>query len=562
MVQVLEVVLVFIACIHAILDWIWFEMAEYFESLTETEIEPVGSNEEPSQNRVPETNLMQKQSSQTRIITPPIMWKPDQVSALLPDTVLPDTVLPDTTLPDTVLIPESFSEGGLTALPECESEDRKFQPKNEEKPDSSDERIKQIKEENSKLKIDLETSATELSLKCVEIQRLTAVTNELNQKLQKTSLKNDELILKLASVRNMASTSQSEFNESESKLTKELTELKVQLIIQQKLLEEKEMNLESITQDKKMADQKVEEIHKQDFNLFLTDLTEMKRTTEQLKADNQRISEARDAAILSAEETRILAEERQSQIDELKKEKAARKAVQLSNASTWAVTESQLRNEIKNLKANSTQTENETQSESELKRLKDETSLLNASLESVRESLAEKTTKNNELSSRNLELVGKNSLLEEKNETLMKETKDFREKLARQEKEIEDVWENHDAVLESALRSEKLAKEQVEALSEALAALQEAVKDTEDSAKATKAERQSMNSDDATKAPDQKKVTWIKKLLGKRKTQKSHHNGEDAEYANLLETTGLEMVERAKNLQPESGNAHVPPIHA
>ena len=104
--------------------------------------------------------------------------------------------------------------------------------------------------------------------------------NELNQKLQKTSLKNDELILKLATTRNMASTSQSDFNETESKLTKELTELKVQLIIQQKLLEEKEMNLESLTQDKKMADQKVEDIHKQDFKLFLSDLTEMKRTTE------------------------------------------------------------------------------------------------------------------------------------------------------------------------------------------------------------------------------------------------------------------------------------------
>jgi hypothetical protein len=78
----------------------------------------------------------------------------------------------------------------------------------------------------------------------------------------------------------MASTSQSDFNETESKLTKELTELKVQLIIQQKLLEEKEMNLESLTQDKKMADQKVEDIHKQDFKLFLSDLTEMKRTTE------------------------------------------------------------------------------------------------------------------------------------------------------------------------------------------------------------------------------------------------------------------------------------------
>jgi Fe2+ transport system protein B len=131
-----------------------------------------------------------------------------------------------------------------------------------------------------------------------------------------------------------------------------------------------------------MADQRVEDIHKQDFNLFLTDLTEMKRTTEQLKGENQRISEARDAAILSAEESRILAEERQvaidllqsnitqlkteltasdSQIDELKKEKA----VQISNASTWADTELQLQNEVANLKADTTQPQNETQTLSE-----------------------------------------------------------------------------------------------------------------------------------------------------------------------------------------------------
>ena len=380
MVQVLNVVLAFIACIHAILDWIWFEMVEYFESVTETEIEPE-SNEEPSQNRVSATNLMQEQTGQTRIILPlpNIMWKPDQVSALpdtvLPDTTLPDIVLPDTTLPDTVLIPESFSEEGLTALPECESDGRKFQPQNEEKPDSSDETIKKIKDENSKLKIDLETSATELSLKCVEIQRLTAVTNELNQKLQKTSLKNDELILKLATTRNMASTSQSDFNETESKLTKELTELKVQLIIQQKLLEEKEVTLELMLQEKKITDHMLEENHKQELNFFLTELTEM-------KAEKQQISEARDAAILSAEESRILAEERQvaidllqsnitqlkteltasdSQIDELKKEKA----VQLSNASTWADTELQLQNEVANLKADTTQPQNETQTLSE-----------------------------------------------------------------------------------------------------------------------------------------------------------------------------------------------------
>ncbi len=134
----------------------------------------------------------------------------------------------------------------------------------------------------------------------------------------------------------------------------------------------------------------LEENHKQELNFFKTELTEM-------KAENQRISEARDAAILSAEETRILAEEQQvandllqstktqlktelsasdCKIDELKKEKG----VQLSNASTWAATEIQLRNRVANLNANQT-----------------------------------------------------------KNETLMKEAKDFREKLERLEKENEDL---------------------------------------------------------------------------------------------------------------------------
>jgi hypothetical protein len=56
--------------------------------------------------------------------------------------------------------------------------------------------------------------------------------------------------------------------------------------------------------------------------------------------------------------------------------------------------------------------------------------------------------------------------------------------------------------------STKLAKEQVEALSEALAALREAVKHTNDAAKATKAERESMNSG-ATKIEKGTKGNWV-----------------------------------------------------
>jgi hypothetical protein len=227
-----------------------------------------------------------------------------------------------------------------------------------------------------------------------------------------------------------------------------------------------------------------------------------------MKAENQRISEERDAAILSAEETRLLAKEQQvandllqstitqlkrelsasdCKIDELKKEKG----VQLSNASTWAATEIQLRNEVANLKANQT-----------------------------------------------------------KNETLMKEAQDFREKLERLEKENEDLRTTRAAVLESATRSEKLAEAQVKALS---AALQEAVKDTQDSSEATEKERQSMNSEGATEAPDRKKGNWFGKLLARRKTAKSNKQNED-DFAQLLERTGFQMVARAKHLQVHANN--------
>jgi len=633
-----ELVLAFTA--WTIFGWIWFELSKYFESVTESKPE---SNPELSQNRVPATDLMQEKTGQTRIILPlPIMWKPDQVSALLPDTgsmsentsaFLPDTAsMSENTEPSTTTITEEYVrdlendqqyfknqigifqpsfqnlsavlqsfeemvqknerlEGEVKCLKETvadyESDSRRSQP--QEKPDS-DER-QQLKDDNSKPKTDLETSALILKLEEIhpEIQRLTTTTNELNQKLQKTSLKNDELILKLATSRNMASTSQDDFHKIESKLTKELTEVKDQLTSQQKMLEEKEATLESTLQDKKVADQKVEEIHKLQLELaqkkilaltsineqLQTEFTEMKRTTEVIKTEFRHVSEERDAAYVFVEkatkvakESAQLADERkfandllqsniaqlqtqltafESQIDELKKEKA----VQLYNSSTWGATESQLRNEMASLKANTTQTQNETLSE--LERIKDENSLLNASLKSVKDSLAEKTTKHNELSTRYLDLVGKKSLLEVKIENLMKEAEDNRKELERLEQENEDIWDTHDAVLESTRKTEKSAEEQVKALSEALAALREAVKLTKDSAQATETERKSMNSGATkTEAADRKKGTWIGKLLAKRRTDKSKQYGN--EYANLLETTGLQMVARAKDLQDLANN--------
>jgi len=594
-----------------IFAWVWLQMIEYFESDTKTENNPE-SNPQPYQKQVPTTD-MQETTGKTRIIPLPIMWGPEKGSVSY-NTASLDQNTEKTTVDDFPVTPaitveyqrylendhQNFTEQlgfveqrfeyvnvivqGLEEMVEeteilKESESsQKSQPQMQEKPDS-DER-KQLKAENSKLKTDLETSARTLSLQLQEMQQLTAATNELNKKLEKASLKNDELILKLATSRNMASTSKDDCQKTESKLTKEISELKDQLNSKQKVLEEKEATLESTQKANKFAAQKVEDIHnsKQELklalekNLVLTSLnnqlqdeiTEMKRTMEQMRADFGRISEARDATFLSAKEAKKLADDQadvngllqttatqlkgeitefESQINDLKKEKS----VQLFNASTWAATESQLRNEIVNLKA-TIQTQNETLASmlSELELMDDKNELLNLRLESVKALLAEKLTENNNLTNRNLELESDKSLLELNNDTLKMEAEDSRIELERIEEENEQLWETREAVLQMARKSEKLAEEKVEAISEALTALQEAVKYTEEAAKTTKTERESLNSGATKTEAEPKKGTWIGKLFAKRKIPKSHYKDG---YANLLETTGLNMVERAKNLQ-------------
>jgi hypothetical protein len=114
----------------------------------------------------------------------------------------------------------------------------------------------------------------------------------------------------------------------------------------------------------------------------------------------------------------------------------------------------------------------------------------------------------------------------------------------------QDHRDTRDEVLQSAQKAEKLAKEQVEALSEALAALQAALECTLDAAAATKAERKTMNSG-ATKTEGEipKKRNWIKKLIAKSKSRQ-YEDG----YADFLETTGQKMVQRAKSLQVHANN--------
>ncbi|EFX74571.1 hypothetical protein DAPPUDRAFT_324254 [Daphnia pulex] len=382
---------------------------------------------------------------------------------------------------------------------EDESDSEKIQPQDGEKPDDNNELIKQLVDENSNLKTNLETSACMMSFQSEEIKNLTARTNELNNKLQRKALKNDELILKLATSRDRALTITDTFHEIESKLEKEINELKDQLNRKQKILEEKEVILNSTLQAKKVADEKVEEMHKSQLelklahqkNLVLTslndqlenELTDSKRTTEVIQAEFRRISEEKAAAFVFVEKVNKLAEE-------------------------------------------------------------------SAQLADERQVANEKETENKELISRNSDLESDKSLLELNNDNLKKEAEDCREELERLKQENQKLLDTQEETLSSVQKSTKLAKEQVEALSEALAAMQEATKHTQNAAKATKTERESLKSGATkTKGEDKEKGSWIKKFITKRKARE-YEDG----YANLLETTGLQMVERAKILQDHANN--------
>jgi hypothetical protein len=149
---------------------------------------------------------------------------------------------------------------------------------------------------------------------------------------------------------------------------------------------------------------------------------------------------------------------------------------------------------------------------------------LNAILEFVKDSLAEKLTKNDELTSPNFELESEKSLLKLDNDNLKKEAEDSQKELERLKQSILLAVLKFLILLCSKQKSTKLAEEQVEALSEALAALQEAVKHTNDAAKATKTESESMNSLATKTEAERKKRTWIGKQLDKRKTRTESHS--------------------------------------
>jgi hypothetical protein len=63
----------------------WIIIRMCLRSVTETETKPESNKPEPNQTRVPDTDRQEKTDQQIRITPQPVMWKPDRVSAILPD---------------------------------------------------------------------------------------------------------------------------------------------------------------------------------------------------------------------------------------------------------------------------------------------------------------------------------------------------------------------------------------------------------------------------------------------------------------------------------------------
>jgi hypothetical protein len=118
---------------------------------------------------------------------------------------------------------------------------------------------------------------------------------------------------------------------------------------------------------------------------------------------------------------------------------------------------------------------------------------------------------------------------------------------------IQEMREERDTAILAGQNSERLADEQVAALSGALLTLQEAAMHSKEAGSFQNiAENLLKNGPAKTKA----KETWIRNWLVKHgfKTPKPHKK---SEHIQLLENTGFVMVESAKNLHEQAENVKI-----
>jgi predicted nucleic acid-binding Zn-ribbon protein len=396
-------------------------------------------------------------------------------------------------------------------------------------------------EENVALKKNLDILKSESQMKTVELSRVVEENRMLNSKLELTS---ETLNNKLELL--------DQLNEEFYELEYEYQEMTFQ---NDEL--RKELNaLRDITATKCKDDR---------------EYSDLKKALGYLKSQNQQISQAYQAAVLSARNANDLARAREDANEILQSTVADLK----TKLSTWQYeydvlkedevfyrdtawnsdkTIFQLGEEITGLKEElKSQEKSFSYRMLELGRVKDE--FLNSSLDSVNESLAAKLTEK----STDDEQI-RTTLLDLKNYEFEKEKTELRQHIEFLEKENQQMWKTRESAVTSAEKAEKLALEQVAALSEALNILQAAATHAKDARAATEGAEDVLGiTDEAetdSKPSDTGKGNKFKNWFMKRDVT-TRKPVQENEKIKLMRSTGVSMMENAKLLKEQAKNLKV-----
>jgi hypothetical protein len=188
-----------------------------------------------------------------------------------------------------------------------------------------------------------------------------------------------------------------------------------------------------------------------------------------------------------------------------------------------------------------------------MERVKDE--FLKSSLDSVKNSLAaqlaEKSTHDEQT---------RTTLLDLKNYEFEKEKTELRQHIEFLEKENQQMWKTRESAVTSAEKAEKLALEQVAALSEALNILQAAATHAKDARAATEGAEDVLGiTDEAetdSKPSDTGKGNKFKNWFMKRDVT-TRKPVQENEKIKLMRSTGVSMMENAKLLKEQAKNLKV-----
>ena len=189
----------------------------------------------------------------------------------------------------------------------------------------------------------------------------------------------------------------------------------------------------------------------------------------------------------------------------------------------------------------------------ELERVKDK--ILKSSLDSVKESLAsqlaEKSTHDEQI---------RTHLLDLKHYEFEKEKTELRQHIEFLEKENQQMWKTRESAVTSAEKAEKMALEQVAALSESLNILRAAATHAKDARAATEGAEDVLGitdeADTDSKPSDTGKGNKFKNWFMKHgvTTQKPVQENEKIK---LMRSTGVSMMEKAKLLKEQAKNLKV-----